>query len=150
MVFASVISAIFLAWLMVIVGAVQMIHALSTREWKLSFLDLVIGILYAAVGVIILTNFFSGTIKLTLLIGIIFTVSGLFRFALAQVLWRQVGWFFLISGIIGALAGASFLAEWPQPGLWVLGLCFGIDAIFQGFAWIGYSTSIASEEQNAH
>ena len=144
-VLASVISTIFIAWALVFVGAFQIVHAFSAVGWKGFVLDLLLGALYIAAGAILLTNPLAGTIKLTLLIGIIWIVSGLFRIVLSTILWRQAGWSLLLSGIIGALAGGVILSEWPQSGLWVLGLCLGIDLIFHGFAWIGYSMSIPSK-----
>ncbi len=145
-VLASVVSAIFIAWALVIVGGFQIVHAFSAVGWKGFVLDLLLGALYIAAGVILLTNPLAATIKLTLLLGIIWLISGLFRIVLAGVLWRQAGWSLLISGIIGALAGGVILSEWPQSGLWVLGLCLGVDLIFHGFAWISYSLSIPSQQ----
>ncbi len=145
-VFASVLTAAFIAWALVIVGVFQIVHAFSAVGWKGFVLDLLLGALYIAAGAILLTNPLAATIKLTLLLGIIWIVSGIFRIVLAGVLWRQAGWSLLISGIIGALAGGIILSEWPQSGLWVLGLCLGVDLIFHGFAWIGYSMSIPSKQ----
>ncbi len=143
---ASVISARVISWAILIVGIFQVVHAFSAVGWKGFVLDLLIGLLYIAAGYILLANPLGATIKLTLLLGIIWIVSGLFRIVLASVLWRQAGWSLLISGIIAALAGGIILSEWPQSGLWVLGLCLGIDLIFHGFAWIGYSMSIPSKQ----
>ena len=145
-VFASVISAIFIAWALVIVGVFQVVHAFSAVGWKGFVLDLLLGALYIVAGYFLLANPLAATIKLTLLLGIIWIVSGMFRIVLAGVLWRQAGWSLLISGIIGALAGGIILSEWPSSGLWVLGLCLGVDLIFHGFAWIGYSMSIPSKQ----
>ena len=145
-VFASVISAIFIAWALVIVGVFQVVHAFSAVGWKGFVLDLLLGALYIAAGYLLLANPLAATIKLTLLLGIIWIVSGFFRIVLAGVLWRQAGWALLLSGIVGVLAGGIILSEWPQSGLWVLGLCLGIDLIFHGFAWIGYSMSIPSKQ----
>jgi uncharacterized membrane protein HdeD (DUF308 family) len=145
-VFASVISAVFIAWALVIVGAFQVVHAFSAVGWKGFVLDLLIGALYIVAGYFLLANPLAATLKLTLLLGIIWIVSGLFRIVLAGVLWRQAGWSLLISGIIGALAGGIILAEWPSSGLWVLGLVLGVDLIVHGFAWIAYSFSIPSKQ----
>jgi uncharacterized membrane protein HdeD (DUF308 family) len=143
--FASVLTARFIAWAVAIVGACQIIHAFSAVGWKGFVFDLLLGVLYILAGALLLTNPLAATIKLTLLLGIIWIVSGLFRIVLGGVLWRQGGFSLVLSGIIGALAGGIILSEWPQSGLWVLGLCLGVDLIFHGFAWIGYSMSIPSK-----
>jgi uncharacterized membrane protein HdeD (DUF308 family) len=144
-VFASAISAIFIAWVIVFAGIVEIVHAFSARGWKGFVFDLLLGVLYIAGGAILLSNPEAAAIKLTLALGIIWIVSGLFRIALAGVLWQEWGWTLLLSGVIGILAGIVILTHWPASGLWVLGLCLGIDLIFHGCAWIGYSVSVASE-----
>ena len=139
---ASVISALVISWAILIVGIFQVVHAFSSTGWKGFVLDLLIGLLYIAAGYILLANPLGATVKLTLILGIIWLVSGFFRIILAGVLWRQAGLILLLSGIIGVLAGGIIISEWPQSGLWVLGLCLGIDLIFHGFAWIGYALSV--------
>ena len=143
---ASVISALVISWAILIVGIFQVVHAFSSTGWKGFVLDLLIGLLYIAAGYILLANPLGATVKLTLILGIIWLVSGFFRIILAGVLWRQGGLILLLSGIIGVLAGGIIISEWPQSGLWVLGLVLGIDLIFHGFAWIGYSMSIPSKQ----
>ena len=145
-VFASVISTIFIAWAILIVGIFQIAHAFSTVGWKGFVLDLLIGALYIAAGYILLANPLSGALKLTLILGIIWIVSGVFRIILSFALWREAGWGLLLSGIVGALAGGLILSEWPSSGLWVLGLLLGVDLIFHGFAWIAYSLSLPSRQ----
>src|SRR6516225_8436500 len=116
---ASVISAIVIAWALLIVGVIQVVHAFSASGWKGFLLDLLVGALYIAAGYIILANPLAATIKLTLILGIIWLVSGVLRIVLAGVLWRDAGWLLLLSGIIGVLAGGIIISEWPQSGLWV-------------------------------
>jgi uncharacterized membrane protein HdeD (DUF308 family) len=140
--FASVISAIFIAWAIVIVGVLQIIHAFSARGWKGFVLDVLLGVLYIVGGVILLSNPVAASVKLTLALGIIWIVSGIFRVILAAALRREGGWGLLFSGLVGMLAGIVILSRWPESGLWVLGLCLGIDLIFHGLAWIVYSLSV--------
>ncbi len=146
---ASVISAVVISWAILIVGIFQVVHAFSSTGWKGFVLDLLIGLLYIAAGYILLANPLGATVKLTLILGIIWLVSGFFRIILAGVLWRQAGWLLLLSGIVGVLAGGIIISEWPQSGLWVLGLCLGVDLISHGVAWISYSMSIAAGPSNS-
>jgi uncharacterized membrane protein HdeD (DUF308 family) len=143
-VLASVVSAIFIGWAILIAGIIEIAHAFSAREWKGFLLDLLVGILYIAGGWILVSNPLAATISLTLALGIIWIVSGLFRIVLASALWREGGWAILFSGLLAVLAGGLILAEWPASGLWVLGFLLGIDLIVHGIAWIGYSFSVRS------
>jgi uncharacterized membrane protein HdeD (DUF308 family) len=140
--FASVISAIFIAWAIVIVGVLQIIHAFSARGWKGVVLDFLLGALYIAGGIILLSNPVAASVKLTLALGIIWIVSGIFRVILSAALRREGGWGLSFSGVVSILAGAVILSRWPESGLWVLGLCLGIDLIVHGVAWIVYSLSV--------
>lgn len=119
-VLASVISTIFIAWALVFVGAFQIVHAFSAVGWKGFVLDLLLGALYIAAGAILLTNPLAGTIKLTLLIGIIWIVSGLFRIVLSTILWRQAGWSscFRASSARWREASSSPSGHSPGCGYW--------------------------------
>src|SRR5258706_16468356 len=46
--FASVISAIFIAWTIIIAGILEIVHAFSAREWKGFIVDVLLGVLYIA------------------------------------------------------------------------------------------------------
>jgi uncharacterized membrane protein HdeD (DUF308 family) len=46
----TIAAKIFLGWLFLIGGIVQIVHAFSTRQWSEFFLDLLIGALYLIVG----------------------------------------------------------------------------------------------------
>ncbi len=104
---ASVISAIVIAWAILIVGAFQVVHAFSAKGWKGFVLDLLLGALYIAAGYILLANPLAATIKLTLIIGIIWLISGLLRIVLAGVLWRDAGGFSSSPASSASLPAAS-------------------------------------------
>ncbi len=144
-VLASVISAIFIGWAIVIAGILEIIHAFSARGWKGFILDLLLGVLYIVGGAILLSNPVAASVTLTLALGAIWIVSGIFRVVLAGAVWPEGGWVILLSGIVAVLAGTVIIARWPASGLWVLGLCLGIDLLFHGFAWISYSFAVRSK-----
>jgi uncharacterized membrane protein HdeD (DUF308 family) len=143
-VLASVISAIFIAWVIIISGIIQVVHAFSVRDWKYFILDLLLGVLYVVAGLILLSNPVAASVTLTLALGVILILSGIFRLVLAGAV-RQDAWGILFSGIVALLVGIVILARWPASGLWVLGLLLGIDLIFNGLAWISYSFSVRSK-----
>ncbi|MGA7326789.1 MAG: HdeD family acid-resistance protein [Rhodomicrobium sp.] len=143
---ASLISAIFISWAIVIAGFFQIIHAFSVRHWGGFLLDLLLGLLYIAFGLILLSNPGAAPIKLTLLLGGVLVASGLVRMVLA--IWQHAGWGFLLSGILAILAGFLILYRWPSSGLWVLGLFLGVDLVVHGGAWIAYAFAVRSEHSN--
>jgi uncharacterized membrane protein HdeD (DUF308 family) len=147
---ASVISAIFIGWVILIAGILEVVHAFSARGWKGFILDLLIGVLYIAGGLILLSNPVTATVSITLAIGVIWIVSGIVRMALASAIWDSGGWGIFLSGILAALAGAVILAKWPASGLWVLGLLLGVDLVIHGIAWISYSLAVRSSGNVQH
>jgi uncharacterized membrane protein HdeD (DUF308 family) len=149
-VLASVVSAIFIGWAIVIAGILEIVHAFSARGWKGFLLDLFLGILYIAGGWVLLANPIAATVSLTLAIGVVWIVSGIFRIVLAGAIGREGGWGIFFSGILAILAGGIILAQWPASGLWVLGLLLGIDLIVHGAAWIGYAFSVRSGGTEQH
>jgi len=138
-VFASALTAVFIAWAFVIVCIFQLAHALGAYGWKGFVLDLLLGLLYIAAGTSLLYDPIAAAVKLTLLLGIIWIVSG-------SKLWSDAGGTLLLSGLVGVAAGSIIIGEWPQSGLWVLGLCLAVDLVFHGFAWISYALAVPAKQ----
>jgi uncharacterized membrane protein HdeD (DUF308 family) len=143
---ASLISAIFISWAIVIAGIFQVVHAFSVRHWGGFLFDLLLGVLYVAVGAILLSNPAAASIKLTLILGVVLVASGVVRIVLAM--WQDAGWGFLLSGLVAILAGFLILSRWPSSGLWVLGLFLGVDLVVHGSAWIAYAFDVRSGRSN--
>ena len=143
-VLASVVSAIFIGWAIVIAGILEIVHAFSAREWKGFLLDLLLGILYIAGGWVLLSNPIAATVSLTLAVGVIWIVSGIFRIVLAGAIGREGGWGFSSRGFSQSSPERSSWHSGRRSGLWVLGLLLGIDLIVHGAAWIGYAFSVRS------
>ena len=103
------------------------------------------GILYVLGGAILILDPLPGTLSLTLLLGVIWIVSGLLRLYLADNMDRGRR-AFMLSGTVSILVGIVILAQWPASGLWVLGLCLGLDLIFHGIAWTAYSLLVLGDQ----
>jgi uncharacterized membrane protein HdeD (DUF308 family) len=135
-VFTTLVSVILLGSLLVVGGVAKIIYSIWLRRWSGFIPNLLVGILYAVVGGYTLMHPAASAVALTLLIAILFLISGIFRVASSLSLqFENWGWV-LFSGLISIALGAMILAEWPQSGLWVLGLFIGIDLIFSGWTWI--------------
>ena len=143
-VFASVISAIFIAWALVIVGVFQVVHAFSAVGWKGFVLDLLLGALYIAAGY----SFWRTPWQRRSSSRFCSALSGLFRAVPDRARRRALAGGGLVSPHLGhhrRTGGRHHPLRMATSGLWVLGLCLGVDLIFHGFAWIGYSLSIPSK-----
>ena len=142
--FATLASVIFVGWLLAIAGAVQIFHAFSFRIGHGLVLNLLGGILYAVVGVLMLARPAAGAVSLTLLLSAFFLVSGIFRSVLS-VAARYPSWGWgLFSGVLTTILGVMIGASWPSSAFWVIGMFVGIEMIFSG--WSGVMLGFAARE----
>lgn len=138
----TVVSVIVFAWLLVLAGAAQIVHAFSHRDWQGFLLDLLLGVLYVVTGALLLQSPVQGAETLTLLMAAFFLVSGLFRIgaAIGAALPHR-GWL-VLSGVVNVVLGGLILAQWPASGLWVIGLFVGIDLLFGGWSLVMLGLSL--------
>jgi uncharacterized membrane protein HdeD (DUF308 family) len=47
------------------------------------------------------------------------------------------GWYWsLLSGLVSMVLGGMIIAQWPESGLWVIGLFVAIELLFNGWSTI--------------
>ncbi|HEY1381135.1 MAG TPA: HdeD family acid-resistance protein [Gemmataceae bacterium] len=132
---ATVATMLFFGWLLLFGGILQIVHAFWARQWCGFLLQLVVGVLQAVIGGLMVTRPLSFGLALTLLMAVFFVVGGVFRMiAAASLPFEGRGWL-LLSGLIDLIMGIIIWSEWPQSGLWVIGLFVGIDLLIHGW-WL--------------
>lgn len=136
---ATLISAIFIGAMAIVAGGFEIVHAFWTKGWGGFLWQLLLGALYVAAGIVILSQPVQGALILTYVLGLVLAISGFVRIVLSFGHWKSGGWIMLISGIFGVLAGLVILTGFPMTGLWVLGFVLGIDLIMHGVAWFTYA-----------
>lgn len=129
----TIISMIFLGWLLIISGVFEVIHGIVRRQWKGFFINLIGGVLYSVAGLVILANPGIAAITLTLLIAMILIAAGAFRLFVAFTTAMEHRWWLVFNGAISILLGLLIWRSWPVSGLWVIGLFIGIDIIIDGW-----------------
>jgi uncharacterized membrane protein HdeD (DUF308 family) len=132
----SLFTIVLVAATLIVAGITKLIYSFWARHWSGFFISMLGGLLYSVVGILFLAKPLPALAAATLIIGILFVVSGVFKI-LASLLYRfqQWGWV-LLSGVLGLALGCMILADWPEASLWVIGLFVGIDLIFYGWTWI--------------
>ncbi len=131
----TVISMVFLGWLLILSAILHAIHWFRGRQ-RSFFLDLLGFILDLVVGFIFLTNPAAGAVTLTLVLAAFLFAGGVarifasFSFDLPHRVWA------ILSGIVAALLGILLWVHWPLSGLYFIGLAIGIELIFRGWAWV--------------
>jgi uncharacterized membrane protein HdeD (DUF308 family) len=132
----TLVSVLFIGWLMIVGGVLQAGHAFWQGSWSSLFLDLFIGILYFVTGMVILVNPGVAAIALTLVIASFLLVGGIFRIAAAFALPTESRGWLLLNGVIAVILAILIWSEWPLSGLWVIGLFVGIDMILNGWSLV--------------
>src|SRR5262245_47087247 len=132
----------FLGWLFVIGGIIQIVHAFSTQTWSAFLFDLVIGVLYALVGLWLALLPLTGILTLTIVLAALFIVEGVLELGMAFRARPHEGWvWMLIAGIAAIVAGLMILANLPSSALWAIGLLVGIKMIVAGWAYLALALS---------
>ena len=131
---ASVGTAIFIGWILVIAGAFLVAGAFMAHSIGSVVLRLIWALLTVIVGLWLIVEPHNGTLTLTLVLGIYFLFMGLTRIAVAFAgRGRQGAGLVGLSGVCGLLIGILVLAKFPSSADWAIGLLVGIDLIFAGW-----------------
>ncbi len=141
------VGAIMLLGIILIAGGIaQVVHAFSVRGWGGFFWHILLALVYVVIGVMLLTFPLSGAITITLLLGIYFLVSGIFKVILSLVSREIPNWgWMLFSGIVALGLGVIVLLSWPVSAIWFLGLVVGVDLVIGGFSLAALGTSAHSQ-----
>jgi len=143
--FLTLFSVMLVGVLLLAGGVSQIVHSFLAKKWSGFFLSLLVGILYSVVGLISIAKPHISAAGITLLMGSLLLIGGLFRAINALVLrFRQWGWA-LFHGTVTLLLGLLILSEWPYSGLWIIGLFIGIDLFLTG--WFCTTLSLAARKK---
>ena len=129
-------SVVLFGALLLMSGTIQTVQAFQMRQSGGFTLHLLAGVFDLVIGVLLVTHPMAGALALTLLLAAFFLVGGLFR-SVTVLSLRFLNWgWSLVGGMISVLLGLLLWMEWPESGLWFIGLCIGIDMIFHGWGWV--------------
>jgi uncharacterized membrane protein HdeD (DUF308 family) len=138
----TLVTMIFLGWLLIVTGVFELFGAFTVREWGGFFLHLIGAALDLVLGYLFLAQPVQGAMVLTVLLAMVFFVGGAFRL-IASISTQCPGWGWgLLSGAINVALGVLLLKQWPFDGLWFIGFCVGLELIFRGWFWIMLGMSL--------
>ena len=142
----TITAKIFLGWMFLIGGVLQIIHAFSTRDWKGFLWNVLIGVLYVVVGAWLAFFPLTGVLTLTILIAILFVVEGVMKTMMGFNLGSDEGRLWVIvSGIAAIILGILLFVDLPGSALWAIGLLVGINFLFSGIAFLTIATGAHKE-----
>lgn len=73
---ATLISTLFIGAVAIIVGAFEVVHAFWTKGWGGFLWQILLGVLYVAFGVVLISQPLAGALVLTLVLGLLLLISG--------------------------------------------------------------------------
>lgn len=135
--FSTLITVFMLGVILMVMGIIEGIQSLNVRKWKNFFLHLFLSVIYIVGGGIIVAHPLVSEINLTLLLAFFFIVSGLVKaiFAFTQHHIIHKNWQ-IFNGIITFILGVLIWMQWPESGLWIIGVFVGINALLTGWSWL--------------
>ncbi len=131
-------SVLFFGVLILAAGLFQLVHAFTCKGWKSVLWHVLIALLYIAAGVDIIMDPARASVILTLVLAGILIAVGLVRIIMAfQLRPAAAGWFWVaLSGLVSIVLGGMILGQWPESGMWVIGLFVAIELIFNGWSYL--------------
>jgi uncharacterized membrane protein HdeD (DUF308 family) len=142
---ASVGTAIFVGWVLLVAGAFLVAAAFSAHSVGTLALRMAWAVLTVVVGAWLILEPRNGTLTLTVVLGLYFLFMGLTRIFAAFVGRGQPNAGLLgLNGVAGLLIGILVLAELPSSADWAIGLLVGIDLIFAG--WTLTSVAVVGKD----
>lgn len=114
----------------------------KARQHRL--LDFFSAILRVLVGGLILGNIVKGLLALTLVLGAVFIVEGIYSTVLGMKLrGKNPAWGWVVfNGITALILGGMLFAKFPSDAAWAVGLLFGINSIFTGVTLVTFGSAL--------
>ncbi len=141
---ATIVTILFIGWSFVIGGFAEALHAVFRRGWSGFWLDLLSGLITGIAGILIVQHPLTGASVLTVVIGVMFLVGGIFRIGAGIALRNPYAGWFVLHGVISTILGLMILAEWPQTSVWVIGTLVAIDLLVNGLRLISFGMAAKS------
>ena len=140
---ASIATAVFVGWLLVLVAALYVVEAFSTRDQTRTALRLLLAMLTLAAGVYLLVAPLDGTFTLTVILVIWFVAIGIARLVIGVNDYATFeGIMLAVSGALALGLGLLLAMRLPDAASWAIGLVVGVDFIFTGALMIALARAL--------
>jgi uncharacterized membrane protein HdeD (DUF308 family) len=134
--FFTVIAVTLLAAVLFVSGVALVITSFWAGKWSALLVQLLVGILYVMVGMLMMECKEESVKLVTLFVAVMFIVAGIFRIvASLTAKFPQWGWA-LLNGVLTTLVGIIIFNNLPEAKYWAIGLLVGIEMLFNGVHWI--------------
>jgi uncharacterized membrane protein HdeD (DUF308 family) len=133
---ATLVSVLFVGWLLIVAGALEAGSGLGEPEWDGLLLHGVNGTLSVIAGVLVMLHAGLGPLFLTLVMTNLFVVGGLVRLVVSIAARLPRRRWIALSGLVGLALGLIMWSELPEADPWMIGTVVGIDLMVMGWTWL--------------
>jgi uncharacterized membrane protein HdeD (DUF308 family) len=140
---AGVAITALIAWLLIFSGLLHLVFAWRGGRAGAVLWEILLGVVYGAIGFYLLANPVAGLASLTLAIAFYLLIEGALEFVLSFQL-RPLpgsGWL-LVDGIVTLLLAVMIWSTWPSSAVWVVGTLVGISMLFSGITRLMLSIAV--------
>src|SRR5437879_13454653 len=142
-VIAGVTVTALVGWLLIFSGLLHLAFAWRAGRMGAVVWEILLGIVYGAIGFYLVASPVAGLASLTLAIAIYLLIEGVLEFVLSFRLRPAPGsgWL-LVDGIITLVLAVMIWSTWPSSALWVVGTLVGISLLFSGITRLMLSMAV--------
>jgi uncharacterized membrane protein HdeD (DUF308 family) len=129
----SVGVVVVVAWLILLAGGFQLIHAFQSKGVGSTVWKIVVALLYLIVGIYFLLNPLLAVAGVTLALAVFFVVEGVMDLVIYFQNRKTAGsgWI-LFNGVVTLILGVMVWRQWPSSSGWLIGTLVGISMIMTG------------------
>jgi uncharacterized membrane protein HdeD (DUF308 family) len=130
---AGIAVTAIVGWLLLFSGLFHLAFAWRAGRPGAVVWQILLGVLYGAIGLYVIANPVAGLASLTLAIALYLLIEAVLEF----VLWSRLrsmpgsGWL-MVDGIITLVLAVMIWSTWPSSAAWVVGTLIGISMFFSG------------------
>jgi uncharacterized membrane protein HdeD (DUF308 family) len=140
---AGVAVTALVAWLLIFSGMLHLVFAWRAGRPAAVVWEILLGIVYGAIGFYLLASPVAGLESLTLAIALYLVIEGVLEFVMSFQL-RPLpgsGWL-LVDGIVTLVLAVMIWRTWPSSAVWVVGTLVGISMLFSGITRLMLSMAV--------
>jgi uncharacterized membrane protein HdeD (DUF308 family) len=138
-VIAAVAATLYVGWFALIAGGIAIAIAVKTRTEPSFGWRLLVGVVYLALGFLLVGNPLAGAASLALLVGALLAAAGVVEIGFALKIKPHKGWGWLLAnGIVSIVLAILIAIGWPLGSLILIGYFVGFQIITCGVARIAF------------
>src|SRR6267142_5976808 len=142
-VIAGVTVAAIVGWLLVFSGLLHLAFAWQGGRAGAVLWEVLLGMVYGAIGFYLLASPVAGLASLTLAIAIYLLIEAVLEFVLSFQLRPAPGSGWLrVDGVITLVLAVLIWSTWPSSALWLVGTLVGISMFFSGITRLMLSMAV--------